>query len=107
MRRLRANGLVSHSKRRTGIIWAWNGASENILDIEDGVAGVHGSLVLGGLTDQPLLLVEGNERRGGEATLLVGNDLDIAALVGSDTGVGGTCQEKASVSEVLDRRGAG
>lgn len=43
------------------------------LDIEDGVGGVHGSLVLSGLTDQTLLSSEGNERRGGEATLLVGD----------------------------------
>jgi hypothetical protein len=33
----------------------------DLLDIEDGVAGVHGGLVLGGLTDQALLLVEGDE----------------------------------------------
>jgi hypothetical protein len=45
----------------------------NSLDIEDGVDGVHGSLVLGGLTDQTLLSGEGNERRGGEGTLVVGD----------------------------------
>jgi hypothetical protein len=60
------------------------------LGIEDSVAGVHGSIVLGGLTDQTLLLSERNERRGGERTLLVGDDLDIATLVDSNTGVGGT-----------------
>lgn len=60
-----------------------------LLDIEDGVAGVHGSLVLGGLTDQTLLLSERDERRGGEGTLLVGNDLDIVTLVGSNARVGG------------------
>lgn len=65
---------------------------ENVLDVEDGVAGVHGRLVLGRLTDQTLLLGEGDERGGGEATLLVGNDLDIVALVGSDTGVGRACK---------------
>ena len=45
----------------------------NSLDIEDGVDGVHGSLVLGGLTNQTLLSGEGNERRGGEGTLVVGD----------------------------------
>jgi hypothetical protein len=45
----------------------------NSLDIEDGVDGVHGGLVLGGLTDQTLLSGEGNERRGGEGTLVVGD----------------------------------
>lgn len=44
-----------------------------ILDIEDGVLGVHGSLVLGGLTDKTLLVGERDEGRGGEASLLVGN----------------------------------
>ena len=43
------------------------------LDIEDGVGWVHRSLVLGRLTDQSLLFGEGNERRRGEATLLVGD----------------------------------
>ena len=61
------------------------------LSIEDGVAGVHGGIVLGRLTDQTLLLGEGDEGRGGERTLLVGNDLDIVALVRSNAGVGGTC----------------
>jgi hypothetical protein len=60
------------------------------LGIEDSVAGVHGSIVLGGLTDQTLLLSERNERRGGERTLLVGDDLDIGTLVDSNAGVGGT-----------------
>lgn len=62
----------------------------NILDIEDGVLRVHGSLVLGSLTDQPLVVGERDERGSGKATLLVGNDLDIAALVRSDTRVGST-----------------
>ena len=61
----------------------------NLLDIEDSVGRVHGSLVLGRLTDQTLLVGEGNERWGGEATLLVGNDLDGGALVDSHTRVGG------------------
>lgn len=43
------------------------------LDIEDGVLWVHSSLVLGGLTNQTLLCGEGNERWGGEASLLVGD----------------------------------
>ncbi|TIA20341.1 hypothetical protein D6C80_02412 [Aureobasidium pullulans] len=47
--------------------------TDQTLDIEDGVGGVHGGLVLGGLTDQTLLSSEGDERRGGERTLLVGD----------------------------------
>jgi hypothetical protein len=65
-------------------------ATDQTLGVEDGVDGVHGSIVLGGLTDQTLLVGEGNERRGGERTLLVGNDLDIGAFVGSNARVGGT-----------------
>ena len=68
-----------------------HGRRADSLGIEDSVGGVHGSIVLGSLTDQTLLVSEGDERRGGERTLLVGNDLDIAALVGSNAGVGGTC----------------
>lgn len=66
-------------------------SGNDLLDIEDGVDGVHGGLVLGSLTDQSLGVSEGDERRGGEGTLFVGDDLDIAALVGGHTGVGGTC----------------
>jgi hypothetical protein len=47
--------------------------TDQTLDIEDSVLGVHGGLVLGGLTDQTLLSGEGDERRGGERTLLVGD----------------------------------
>jgi hypothetical protein len=64
----------------------------NSLDIEDGVDGVHGSLVLGGLTDQTLLSGEGDERRGGEGTLVVGDwktELSAQARAGSRDG-GGT-----------------
>jgi hypothetical protein len=51
----------------------WQRKLQNALDVEDGVLWVHSSLVLGRLTDQTLLARERNERRGGEATLLVGN----------------------------------
>lgn len=63
----------------------------DLLDIEDRVHGIHGGLVLCGLTNQTLGISEGDERRSGEGTLLVGDDFDIVALVGGHTGVGGTC----------------
>lgn len=47
--------------------------AEDSLDIEDGVLRVHGGLVLGGLTDQALLVGERNERGSSVATLVVGN----------------------------------
>lgn len=45
----------------------------NSLDIKNGVSGVHSSLILCRLTDQTLLISEGDERGGCKATLLVGN----------------------------------
>lgn len=78
------------------------------LGIEDGVSGVHGSVVLGGLTNETLLVREGNEGGGGEGTLLVGNDLDIVALVGGNARVGGTCgKESRSASSVKDAEDGG
>lgn len=74
------------------------------LGIEDGVTGVHGSIVLGRLTNQTLLVGEGDERGGGEGTLLVGNDFDIAAFVGSDTRVGGTCSETQARRLAIEAR---
>lgn len=83
-----------------------------LLDIEDGVGGVHGSLVLGRLTDETLLGGEGDERGSGEATLLVGDckklrvsmscggserwrrhtDLNVGALIVGNARVGGACR---------------
>lgn len=73
----------------------------HLLDVEDGVDGVHGRLVLGSLTNQSLGVGERDERRGGEGTLLVGNDLDIVALVGGHAGVGGTCCAEEQVSNAF------
>lgn len=60
------------------------------LDVEDSVLWVHGSLVLGCLTNKTLLRGERDERGGGVRTLLVGNDLHIGALVVGDARVSGT-----------------
>ncbi len=57
------------------------------LDVEDSVHRVHGCLILGCLTDQTLLVSEGDKRRRCEAALLVGDDLDIGALICGDTRV--------------------
>ena len=59
-----------------------------ILDIEDGVLGVHGRLVLGSLTDQSLFTGEGDERRRGKATLLIGDNLNISTFIGGNARVG-------------------
>lgn len=44
-----------------------------VLDIKNGVGGVHGSLVLGRLANEALLGGEGHKRRRGVASLLVGD----------------------------------
>jgi hypothetical protein len=53
------------------------------LGVEDGVVRVHGDLVLGGISDQSLRVVEGDVRGSGSVSLVVGDDLD--SLVGPDT----------------------
>ena len=71
------------------------------LDIEDGVLRVHRSLILGGLTDQTLLSAEGDERGRREVTLLVGDDLDVGALIIGNTGVGSACHGNQSVARSI------
>jgi len=61
--------------------WVIESPTDETLDIENGVDRVHSSLVLGGLTDQSLLRGERDERRGGEATLLVGDYFYAGTLI--------------------------
>lgn len=65
-------------------------ATNKALGVEDGVVGVHGDLVLCGITNETLGVGEGNERRGGAVTLVVGNDLNAVIAVDTNTRVGGT-----------------
>ena len=51
-------------------------SSNESLGVEDGVVGVHGDLVLGGITDETLRVVESDVRGGGSVTLVVGDNLD-------------------------------
>jgi hypothetical protein len=51
-------------------------SSNESLGVEDGVVRVHGDLVLGGITDETLRVVESDVRRGGSVTLVVGDNLD-------------------------------
>mmetsp|Transcript_29898 Transcript_29898/g.95790 ORF Transcript_29898/g.95790 Transcript_29898/m.95790 type:complete len:670 (+) Transcript_29898:1155-3164(+) len=64
--------------------------ADEALDVEDSVLRVQGSLVLGGISDQPLVVGEGNPRRGDTVTLIVGNDLNLAILVHTYARVGGS-----------------
>jgi hypothetical protein len=64
-------------------------AADEALGVEDGVLRVHRGLVLGGVADHALRLREGDERRGGAVTLVVGDDLDAVILPDADARVRG------------------
>lgn len=55
-------------------------AANEALGIEDGVGGVHGHLVLGGITNQALAVGEGDIRGRSTVALVVGNDLHAVIL---------------------------
>ena len=65
-------------------------ATNETLGIEDSVVGVHGDLVLGGITDETLGVGETDERGGGAVTLVVGNDFNAVVTEDTHTGVGGS-----------------
>lgn len=65
-------------------------AANQPLRIEDGVVGVHGDLVLGGISDQTLGVGKSDEGRGGPVSLVVGNDLNAVITEHTHTRVGGT-----------------
>ena len=59
------------------------------LGIEDGVGGVHGHLVLSGVPNESLGVGKCNIAGGCSVALVVSDDLHLAVLEDSDTGVGG------------------
>jgi len=65
-------------------------AANQTLGIKDGVGSVHGDLVLGGVTDKTLSVIESNIGRGGALALIVGNDLHAIILPHTNTRVRGT-----------------
>jgi len=64
-------------------------AADKTLGVEDSVRWVSCGLILGGVTDETLLLSEGDVGWGGVDTLVVGDDLDLFVLPDTDAGVGG------------------
>ena len=90
---------VLHVRLDLGVIET---ATDKTLGIEDGVGGVHGSLVLGGITNETLSLGESNVRRGGTVTLLVGDDLNTLRLPDGNAGVGGTKGQKRQ--DIINKR---
>jgi hypothetical protein len=61
--------------------------TDKTLSIENGVLGVHGSLVLSSITDKTFLVRESDVRRSGTVTLLVGNDFNTLGFPNTNTGV--------------------
>ena len=59
--------------------------TDETFSIKDRIAGVHGSLVFCGITDQPLGVGECDIRRGGAVTLVISNDLNTIVLPDTDT----------------------
>ena len=59
------------------------------LGIKDGIAGIFGDLVLGGVANESLVVGEGDIGGSGSVTLIVGDDLDSIILPDTDAGVGG------------------
>jgi len=55
-------------------------AADETFGVEDSVGGVTSGLVLGGVSDEALLLSEGNVRGGSVDTLVVGDDFDLVVL---------------------------
>ena len=68
-------------------------ATDETLSVEDGIARVHGDLVLGSISNQSLTLTESDIRKGGTVTLVVGNNLNTVILPDTDT----TAERKMSV----------
>ena len=63
---------------------------------EDGVGGVHGDLVLGGVADEALGVGEGDVGGRGTVALVVGDDLDPVMLPHADAGEEEAIQPMAS-----------
>ena len=85
---VRLSGLVENGEREVLDIGLDLGvvelATDETLRVKDGVVGVHRDLVLGGISDQTLVVGEGDIRRGGSVTLVVGNDFNTVVLPDTD-----------------------
>mmetsp|Transcript_67676 Transcript_67676/g.94101 ORF Transcript_67676/g.94101 Transcript_67676/m.94101 type:complete len:341 (-) Transcript_67676:56-1078(-) len=60
------------------------------LGIKDGVGGIHGSLILGSISNQTLTVREANIGWGGPVALIIGNDLHTIILPHTNARIGGT-----------------
>lgn len=65
-------------------------STDESLHVVDGSGWIGGGLVLGSLSDEPLLVGEGDNGWGDSGSELIRDDLDSSVLEHSDAGVGGT-----------------
>ncbi|KAH3685156.1 hypothetical protein WICPIJ_003873 [Wickerhamomyces pijperi] len=65
-------------------------STNQTLSIENSVGWVHGGLVLGSITNQSFRVGEGNERRSGSVTLVIGDNFNTVVGEVSNTGIGST-----------------
>merc|ERR1740131_891364 len=78
---------VLHVTGNSGIIEL---SSYQSLGIKNCVVWVHCYLILGSITNQPLSVCEGHIAGSGSVSLVISNDLHLAMLEYSNTGVGGS-----------------
>jgi hypothetical protein len=57
---------------------------------KDGIAGIHGHLVLSGVSNETLGVCKGHITWGSAIALVVGDDFHLSVLENSDAGVGGS-----------------
>lgn len=81
---------ANEAPKQLALCRAIRGIHVCILDIVDSVRGVSGGLVLGGVSNQTLVLGEGDVRGSDSVTLIVDENLHLALLHHTDTAVCGS-----------------
>lgn len=84
MKRLEVGGQRGGSGRGGGA-----GRARHSLDVEDGVGGVGGGLLFGGVSNQALLFGVGDVGGGDAVSLIVDENFDLALLHHTNARVGG------------------
>ncbi len=67
--------------------WIIEFTANQTLGIKDSIVWILGSLIFGCITNEPFSLCEGDIRRSGSISLIIGNDLNSVILPDTNTGV--------------------